>query len=374
MEDEDENFAGYPETSSFDGFRKHYLKSPPENLCLDFHGTVKIHGSNITIVFTAPDSWRIQSRNRVLSADNDMYSCFATLNPLPLNQLAERALELEKEISCKVVSEDTVVEPADGTLAAPKPTAEEWPEIMIAGEWAGNGIQKGVGVCQLDKFFTIFNIRINKKWQDIRKFRTVCLPEHRIFSICDFPSYSITIDLSSKTDVLRADKEMNELANEIDKRCPLAAQLGVEGGGEGLVYTYHPPVASYRLHHFKIKGPSHQVVWKQKIVKVPQEQTKKITSFVEYAVTEARLDQGMAYLEEMNILVEEKNTGKYICWVVKDVLKEETHTLEDMGLKEKDIKAELTKCVRQGWRDRLKAAQRKDLDNHASEIIDKLHI
>jgi hypothetical protein len=371
MEDQDEDFAAYPETSSFDRFRKYHLNDSQENPYLDFHGTVKIHGSNITIIFTSPESLRIQSRNRILTAENDLYSCFATLNLLPLNQLAERVVELEKEISTEAIPEDARAKCVD---EAKTESSEEWPEVMIAGEWAGKGIQKGVGVCQLDKFLTIFNIRINKKWQDIRKFRSVKLPEHRIYNICDFPTCSITIDLSSSADIRRADKEMQELVNEIDKRCPLAAQLGVEGGGEGLVYTYHPPVASYSLHHFKVKGPSHQIVWKQKIAKVPSERDKKISSFVEYAVTVARLDQGMAYLEEMNIPVEDKSTGKYISWVVKDVLKEETHTLEDMGLKEKDIKAELTGYVRAGWRDRLKGAQRKDLDNHASEIIGKLHI
>ena len=293
-----------------------------------------------------------------------MYSCFSTLNPLPLNQLAERILELHKEIN----------EPNHGgtvdekTEAESTTTNEQWPEIMIAGEWAGKGIQKGVGVCQLEKFFTVFNVRIDEKWQDIRKFRAVSLPEYRIFNICDFPSYSITIDLSSSEDVRRADQEMEELVNEIDKRCPLAAQLGVKGAGEGLVFTYHPPVPEYRLHHFKIKGPSHQIVRKLKIEKIPAERADKIQSFVEYAITEARLDQGLAYLEEMNISIE--NTGRYISWVVKDVLKEETHTLEDMGLKENDVKTELTKYAREGWKDRLKAAQRKDLDNHAPEIRD----
>ena len=370
MEDQDKEFAAYPETSSFDGFRKYYLNGSPENRCLDFHGTIKIHGSNITIIFTSPGSWRIQSRNRLLAADNDLYSCFATLNPLPLNQLAERVLELDKEISPEALPQD------NGAKSAEQGTemSEERPEIMVVGEWAGKGIQKRVGVCQLEKFFTIFNIRINKKWQDIRKFRSVKLPEHRIYNICDFPTYCITIDLSSSADIRRADKEMQELVDEIDKRCPLAAQLGVDGGGEGLVYTYHPPVPSYRLHHFKVKGPSHQIVWKQKIAQVPSGKAKKIVSFVEYAVTEARLDQGMAYLVEMNIPVEENSIGKFISWVVKDVLKEETHTLEDLGLKEKDIKAELTRHVREGWKDRLKGAQRKELDDYASEIIDKLHI
>ena len=49
-----------------------------------------------------------------------------------------------------------------------------------------------------------------------------------------------------------------------------------------------------------------------------------IATFIEYAVTEVRLDQGITYLEEMNIPIKPENTGKYINWVVKDVLKEES--------------------------------------------------
>ena len=114
---------------------------------------------------------------------------------------------------------------------------------MIVGEWAGKGIQARVGVSAVEKkFLTIFNIRIGRIWQDIRKFRTVSLPTHRIFNICEFPTYSITIDLSNLKDVERADQEMQTLVEEIDKYCPLAAQLGMEGKGEGIVYTYHPPV------------------------------------------------------------------------------------------------------------------------------------
>ena len=334
----DEKFVAYPSTHQFDSFRQHYLKTSSSG-CLEFHGTVKIHGSNVSIIFKSANTWQIQSRNRILSKQEDMSECYAKLNNAPLNEVAQQILRVA------------------GTA-----DEDSWDNIMIVGEWAGKGIQNGIGVSKVDKFFAIFNIRIGTKWQDIRKFQTVALPEYRIFNICDFPTYSITINLLSLTDVERAEKEMQMLVDEIDKKCPVAAQMGIEGGGEGIVYTFHPSEPTDRLYHFKVKGPSHQIVRKEKLFKIPPGLASSVAAFIEYAVTEARLDQGIAYLEEMNIPVKDESTGKYIAWVVKDVFKEETHTMEKMRLQEKDVKSQLSKTVREGWKIRLKAAQRKDLE------------
>ena len=148
----DETFTAYPETKQFHKFCKDYLKSPAELRRLEFYGTIKIHGSNISIVFTSLNTWRIQSRNRILSAKDDLYDCFVTLNQLPLEKLAQ-------EILC-----------IHGNS-----TASDWKDIMVVGERAGKRIQKGVGVSQVDRFLTIFNIRIGHEWQDIRKFRYVSI-------------------------------------------------------------------------------------------------------------------------------------------------------------------------------------------------------
>src|SRR5271169_4193874 len=90
----DETFVGYPETRQFDYFRKWFIKCQPNIPNPEFHGTIKIHGSNISIIFSSPDSWRIQSRHRILSAKEDLYDCYATLNSAPLNKLAQEILRL----------------------------------------------------------------------------------------------------------------------------------------------------------------------------------------------------------------------------------------------------------------------------------------
>jgi hypothetical protein len=334
----DENHIFYPETRTFDSFRRHFLSTqdPPESSHVDFFGTIKIHGSNISLIFTNDDQpCRIQSRNRILSPDSDLYDCHRSLSRAPLNDLVSQIATIY---------------------------SDPWTEIMVVAEWAGKGIMKGVGTSLVEpKFLTIFNIRIERKWQDIRKYRTVALRDHRIYNICDFPSYSITIDLRDLNDVERADQEMDALVAVIDKKCPVAAYFGIDGPGEGIVYTYIPPQTSYHLYNFKVKSTSHQIVRKSTVVDAKTVGlTRSVDAFVQYCITPARLDQGISYLEEMGKQIQPSSTGDYIRWVVRDALNEEGYTLEERNLKEKDVKQALTIAVRRGWEVRLKAALRAE--------------
>jgi hypothetical protein len=327
---------GYPETKLFDAFRKEYLRRHDEEGSLGFHGTVKIHGANISIVYSNRDTWRIHSRNRVISKENDLYGCFSALSCVPLNRLVQQVAEIYRE---------------------------PWSELVIVGEWAGKGIHRGAAVCNLDKFFTIFNIRIDGKWHDIRRFRNVSLPEYRIFNICDFPTFSITLNLRDIDDVVRVEKEIESYIHAIEQTCPVAAHFGVNGPGEGLVFTYFPSSPSPSLLGFKAKCSAFETINRTALPSIPQETMAAIAAFVKYALTERRLDQGIECLEEMRKPIEPKSTGVYIGWVVRDVLKEESHILEEMGLsdKTKEVKSALTDAARDGWKFRLKEFQRGDL-------------
>ena len=378
-----EAFVEYPKTTALWPFRKSYLAGKPAVEKLDFHGTVKIHGCNISILLFGPEKWQMQSRNRILSANEDQYGVYAKLNDAPWGALAKEILRIheclklegrdaEKKVNKSTIPEDNTTkklrELSIGSDRRPNSTGAEhindserttgWENIMIVGEWAGKGIQKSVGVCNLARFLTIFNIRVGKTWQDVRKYESISLPTHRIFNICDFPTYPLTIDLADLTDVDRAERQLTEMVERIDKECPVSAYFGVKGTGEGLVFTYHPPEPSCVLYHFKVKGESHAVVKKDRIDNVPKEKAARINAFVEYAMTEARLDQGLEYLKEMLIPVEPESTAKYIKWVTGDILNEESDKLEEMDLNERDIKSELSKAIRLGWTARLREIER----------------
>lgn len=107
-----------------------------------FHGTVKIHGSNITILFkpSLTDGPQIQSRGCIIT-------------PVPTEDCYGAAAFLSPRISIikSVINTNSNIPP--GTQ-----------DVMIAGEWAGKGIQENVAIAALDPFYTIFGIRVNHVW------------------------------------------------------------------------------------------------------------------------------------------------------------------------------------------------------------------
>jgi hypothetical protein len=75
-----------------------------------FHGTVKIHGCNITILFRPSMAPQYQSRDRVITPEEDCYGAAAFL--------------------C------TRIQTIKGVLQTVVPSGNG-KEVMIAGEWAG---------------------------------------------------------------------------------------------------------------------------------------------------------------------------------------------------------------------------------------------
>jgi len=76
----------------------------------------------------------------------------------------------------------------------------------------------------------------------------------------------------------------------------------------------------------------------KKLNPIDTEVMNSINEFVEYAVTENRLEQGITFFNENNIEVDAKNTGQFLSWVVRDVLKEENDTIVNNNLDEKKVK------------------------------------
>src|SRR4051794_29039037 len=69
---------------------------------------------------------------------------------------------------------------------------------MIAGEFAGQGIQKGVGVSGLERFYVIFGLRLDGLWMPPSVWREIGVEGGRIFNIFDFQTFKVTIDFTSR--------------------------------------------------------------------------------------------------------------------------------------------------------------------------------
>ncbi len=177
--------------------------------------------------------------------------------------------------------------------------------------------------------FVIFAIKIDDNWIDLPK--KLFDNENGIYNILQFPTFEVNIDFNNPELI------QNDLINmtiEVENCCPVGKYFGVTGIGEGIVFT----CCSNQELKFKSKGEKHSASKVKVLNNVNVESIVNINEFVNLAASENRLEQGLSYFKENNIEIDIKNTGLFLGWVVKDILKEESDTLTNNGLDEKEVK------------------------------------
>ena len=274
---------------------------------LTFRGTAKLHGTNAAISFnTDSDEISYQSRSRVLSLGDDNAGFYAAMKPL----------------------EDDII--TDFIVCIQELLPERPHTITIFGEWCGQGIQKGVAVAELPKMFVYFAIRIQyddtSEWLDIRD---VDFDQGNIHNILDFGIEYIDIDFNYPE---RSQNDLIKLTEAVEAECPVGFAFGVSGTGEGIVWTCVTPGWESSKYWMKVKGEKHSASKVKTLAPVDIEALETAQKFAEYAVTEARLQQGLDYLRDNNLPLDVTSTGLFIRWVYNDVLKEESDTLAANGI------------------------------------------
>ena len=267
---------------------------------LKFKGTVKLHGTNAGIVRYLDGHTEYQSRERVLTLESDNAGFMAAMSQKNLGFLFDR---FSFQDYC-----------------------------AIYGEWCGGSIQKGVALNGLEKMFVIFGIKIDDQWEELDE----TLHGEGIYNILQFPTYEVDIDFENPEMI---QNELIRMTIEVEDCCPVGKYFGVEGVGEGIVFTHGDL-------RFKSKGEKHSVSKVKTLNPVNIEQLESINQFVEMAVPEQRLEQGISFLKENNIEAESKNVGEFLRWVVTDVLKEEGDTMAENNLDEKKVKAAIVNKAR----------------------------
>lgn len=264
---------------------------------LKFRGTVKLHGTNAGIVKYSDGRIEFQSRERILSLDLDNSGFMSEMSKIDLSFLFK---DIQFNDYC-----------------------------AIYGEWCGGNIQSGVAISGLPKMFVIFGIMVDDVWIDL----PVSLQDnsHNIYNILQFETFEIDIDFNRPELV---QNQIIDMTVGVENLCPVGKYFGKEGVGEGIVFTC---VGNQDLK-FKSKGEKHSVSKVKKLNMIDTELMNNINEFIELAVTENRLEQGITFFKENNIEVDSKNTGQFLQWIVKDVLKEEGDTIADSGLDEKKVK------------------------------------
>jgi hypothetical protein len=264
---------------------------------LNFKGTVKLHGTNASIVKYKDGRLEFQSRERVLSLNEDNAGFMNEMLKIDLSFLFT---DIQYNEYCAVY-----------------------------GEWCGGNIQKGVAINGLPKMFVIFGVKVDDNWIE--------LPQHlhdnlnNIYNILQFETFEIDIDFNNPE---LSQNKIIEMTIAVEKCCPVGKFFGKEGVGEGIVFTC---VVDQDLK-FKSKGDKHSVTKVKKLNPIDTEVMNNIHEFVESTVTENRLEQGITFFNENNIDINIKNIGRFLSWVVGDILKEESDTISHNNLDEKKVK------------------------------------
>jgi hypothetical protein len=290
-------FRNFIKTMQYLGLRK-----------INLIGTVKIHGTNSSVGLDLKDnSLFYQSRNRILSLDDDNYD-FAKY----IEDNKSEFLKIFDEIKNKI-------------------NTEKYDSIIIYGELAGKGVQNKVAVSQIDRFFAPFSVvGVNKDIVDQLDVKLSINESIRFYPVETFGVYNVQLDLDN---VHLAQQEVKDLTINVENECPVGKYFGVPGTGEGIVFTDET-----KQYSFKSKGEKHSVSKVKVIANVDIEKINKIKDFIDYSVTENRLNQGIEYLKEMNKELDISSIGDFLRWLANDVLKEEQDVITENGL-DNDLKA-----------------------------------
>jgi len=278
---------------------------------ITFDGSVKLHGTCSSVCFTsdgiASEMW-CQSRNRILSIDSDNNGFW---------QFCYDRKDTFLDLGNQIIQEVEL---------------KKYEILTIFGEYCGQGINQGCAIHQLSKRFIIFAIKVVPQEGDSYYIDSSNLrdSDNQIYNIADFKTFQVNIDFNYPE---LAQNKMVEFVNEVETECPVGKAFDVSGVGEGIVW-----VGAYEgvRHVFKTKGEKHSVTKVKKIAAVDVEKVNSIKEFVEYAVTENRLNQAITEVfegEEPTI----QKMGDFLRWTVSDIATEEVETLSNNNLILKDV-------------------------------------
>lgn len=290
------------------------------NPTLEFVGTVKLHGTNHAVCHNWVGEIYTQSRERITTPENDNAGSSAWTHA-NLDIMQRVFTRLRDRVDVK----DTET-------------------IQIFGEWCGGSVQAGVGLNHLPKQFIVFSIRVSET-SESQEF----LEEWLVRSVCrgllptvyDFPTWTVHIDFD-RPELIQ--ETLAKITEQVEQDCPVARQqLGPDFAGElvgeGVVWT---TVFRGNTLRFKVKGEKHSSSRVKTLVPVDVERMNSIAEFVDSVVTPSRLRQGLEHVPER----EAQHTGAFIKWVVGDVLKEESDTLEASGFTTKEVTSRIAAAAR----------------------------
>lgn len=306
------------------------------------YGSPKLHGSNASIVF-ALGEMQIQSRNRILSIESDNLGFAAYANNPKIREF------LEPRVQAIVNSFQESFEFQGLVDKLPKG------EIIggaIYGEWCGQGVQKSVGVSQVERFFAPFDVcalyktkdEIIQLWLNTEFLDGFRNEELRILPV---PELWVILLKTNDIDIIQtAIAEMQEITLQVENECPFARmEFDVSGIGEGVVWRTNDILNPVRI---KVKGDKHKGSKETgTIIKPVNTIPMKTLEFVNRKIDVRRCEQAIEYLNEFGLEIDKTSTGKFIQWIVQDIIKEDLREAYELEIKPEDIKKVAPKIARE---------------------------
>lgn len=273
---------------------------------LMFRGTVKLHGTNGGIR-RERGAYITQGRNVDLTVTEDNYGFANWLDTRLQSKEFKQAMDsMFDNISANV---DDVV--------------------TIYGEWCGKGIQSKVAISQFEKRFVIFGARLNEDYVENTQSLNMTNVDD-IDNVLSAPMFFVSVDFS---DPKKSIPELDDATNAVETNCPYANLYGVQGIGEGVVWTCMEAPTNSDLW-FKTKGEKHVGTSSdKKNITIEPEVLEKISDVVDYVLNAERLQQGLEHVESLDM----KCIGQYLKWIGQDIQKEELDTIKANGLEWKQI-------------------------------------
>jgi hypothetical protein len=329
-------FNKYPSTENFHNFVKTYkgkktfigldegnnpIFEIPELQPVELVGTIKLHGTNAGVTLNDREIY-VQKRTDSLPLDitkGDTH--FGFMNFAHSNQ------QWFKDLRSQIVNKFN--------LSSDEP-------ITIFGEWCGPRIQKGVAISQIpDKKFFVFGIQLPNtgQWLNLSDIPYNVYSE-RIWFITMFKTYKLNANFN---DVATLSQQLETITLEVENECPVAKEFGVSGIGEGLVWSGVDDRGNFV--RFKTKGKKHS-----KPSRTPKSESENsinpaIAKFIESVDIVNRCQQ-CYHSEFENEVPDKSKTGIVLNWVFKDIINEEYHLLNELGLEVADVKPSLMESIR----------------------------
>ncbi|KAJ9657014.1 hypothetical protein H2198_004614 [Neophaeococcomyces mojaviensis] len=229
--------------------------------------------------------------------------------------------------------------------------------LIIAGEWIGTGVQKGVGISKLSPRFIILGIKINGQWQPDDDYSDIEANKAGIFTIHRVPQFKFMFDMSDISENNYVLLDMQRIADDVEFCCPYAAHFGIENSrGEGVVWKIGTldGITNPKCW-FKTKGPISGPENRIDPQSITRNAEKKLTvnSASEKWVSKRRVEQGFEYLLELGLEPSKESMKQFINWVVQDVMTEEKSEIDKIRSQYSDasrlVKAKVGQLAREKY-------------------------